>query len=72
MSLKIGGTIRSLTDQEVRKKDLDKEQGRIVIMNEDGEKVTITGSKGILDGYAPDEQVIVTMTRANKTLKESV
>lgn len=70
--LEMSGTIRSLTITKREKKDQKREQGSIVVMNEEGDKIVLIGHKGILHGYRPEEEVTLTMTRANKTLKESL
>ena len=66
------GTIRALRVVDVRKKDVDKTAGHVVIMNEQGDKVAITGSEGITLGFNPEDQVVVTMSKANKTIKEAI
>lgn len=69
--LEIDGTIRSLTIVERRNEHGTDEIGKIVAMSKEGDKAVITGPTKILNGYAPGEAVLVTMTRANKTLAEA-
>ena len=70
--VKMDGTVRALRVTDVRKKDVETTVGHIVIMNEMGNKVVITGSEHIVDGLNPDDNVVVTVKRANKTLKEAL
>jgi hypothetical protein len=70
--MEIEGTIRTLDKLERRKKDGDKELGKIVIMNEEGDRVDVKSTWAILDGYNPEDNVKVTISRNQKTVQESV
>jgi hypothetical protein len=66
----IEGTIRSITNKETRKEDLDKETTSMHVQNTDGHKVRIDVPQGHAMGYAPGEHVKVVVSRTNKTLSE--
>lgn len=71
MALTIGGTIRRLRQINTQKPDANEDTGQIIIMNEDGVSVNIRGPKKIIDGYTAEEQVVVKVSRANKTIDEA-
>ena len=70
--MEIIGTIRTVKEIRTRKKDIRKMQGCLVIMNEDGDRVDIKSDPSILEGVNPEEEVTVTISKANKTLKEAL
>lgn len=63
------GTIRSITEIDRRKADLDQETCRIHIQNTDGQKVVLTGPRSWASGFNPEEYVAVSIKRNNKTLE---
>lgn len=69
--MEFDGTIRSLTETHRRKKDEEVDKGKIVIMNKETDSVTIVASPDILDGWNPEEPVVVVLKRVQKTLKET-
>lgn len=71
-TLKIDGTIRTVEKTDREKKDISAQLGKLVIMNEKGDRVDIKGGQIMLNGFNPEDQVTITVTRTNKTLKEAV
>ena len=68
---KFDGTIRAVNKNEKRKKDVDKRTASITVMNEEGDKAVFTfvDSRNVI-GYNPEDQVVVSIGRANRTLQE--
>ena len=69
--LTIDGKISSLERVRREKSEGIEEKGKITIDTEEG-RVTVIGDADILTSYKPDLTVTITLSKTNKTLKESV
>lgn len=66
------GSIRTVENTERHKKDFDMNKGRLVIKNEDGLTIVITGADSLTEGFVPEENCKITIERNQKTINESV
>jgi len=54
------------------KKDTESDKMKIIVMNEEGDKITIEGKPSLLQGLKPDEQIVGSFKRSQQTLKEAI
>ena len=70
--LKIEGTVRKAESKDTHKPDVHKITGTLLIKDSEGVySVTINGPESILEGIGPEDQVVITVKGANKSLEEA-
>lgn len=68
---RMSGTVRSRTKTEREKKDLETERSAITVMNAEGGKFQIIDNgNGVFESFSAEQEVVVEIRAANKTLTE--
>ena len=68
----IDGTVRSITRVKREKKDTESDKMKIIVMNEEGDRVDVQGKPSLLQGLKPEEQLVVSFKRTQKTIAEAI
>lgn len=68
----INGKIKKIEKRNTTTKDMDTDTVIIHVKNDLGDKVTIEGLPGISDGLSPEDDVIITFKKSQRTLNESL